>query len=124
MEQTLAQAQKLLEEKTSRDLLDKNESAQKVVDEVKTLGAADVPCPDAEITEIKNAQREITSLENKLCGMNLRVAIKMCGNHTIEVISVRTGQRIDITDGIASISEAVKIVIPDVMEMQLELVMN
>lgn len=120
LEQTLAQAQKLLEEKTSRDLLDKYESAQKVVDEIKTLGAADVPYPDdAEITEIRNAQREITSLENKLCGMNLRAAIKMCGNHTIEVISVRTGQRIDISDGIASIGEAVKIVIPDVMEMQL-----
>ena len=84
------------------------------------LKVADLPYPDSdEFTVIKKAQREITSMENKLCGMNLNAAIRMLGGNTIEVTSLRTGEEIDISNGLATITEAVRIEIPGVMEMQL-----
>lgn len=122
LEKVLAQAQTLQNEKTTRELLDKYDAATEIVNEINTLSliAANTPCPTAgEIAQVKTAQRNIASLENKLCGMNLTAAVHMFGGNTLEVISVRTGQKIDVSDGIANISEAVRLTIPGVMEMQL-----
>lgn len=122
LEKVLARAQTLHNEKTTRELLDKYNAATEIVNEINTLSlvAANTPCPTAsEIAQVKTAQRNIASLENKLCGMNLTAAVHMFGGNTLEVISVRTGQKIDVSDGIANISEAVRLTIPGVMEMQL-----
>ena len=82
--------------------------------------AAQLPYPEsAEITGIKKFQREVTALENKLCGMNLNAAISMLDGHQVQIVSVRTGNAVDVSNGIASITEAVKITIPGIMEMQL-----
>ena len=79
-----------------------------------------VPCPtDDEISRVKSAQRTVTSLENKLCGMNLSAAVKMLGGNSLEVTSVRTGEKLDITGERFALTEAVNIRIPGVMEMQL-----
>lgn len=122
LEGTLKQAKQLQDELASRDLLDQYEAAKQIMDEIKQheTAVAGKLCPeDHEIKRVQAAQREIGRLENKLCGMNLTAAIQMLGGHTVEVTSVRTGQRVDITDGIATIGEAVRITVPGVMEMQL-----
>lgn len=122
LEQALSQAKTLRTELANRDLLDKYEAARKIVDEINALdpNTANMPCPgDDEIKLVKTAQRKITTLENQLCGMNLTAAITMLGGNTVEVTSVRTGQTIDVSHGAAAINEAVKLVIPGVMEMQL-----
>lgn len=78
------------------------------------------PYPQAdEITQARKAQREITKLENRLCGMNLQAAIKMLDGNTLEVVSLRTGQRLDTAGERLAITEAVKITVPGVMELQL-----
>lgn len=120
--EALVKATALQLEKKDRELFDKYESAKKIADEVNTLNSKiiNLDCPTkAEIAEIKAAQNEVTKLENKLCGMNLTAAINMLGANTIEVTSLRTGKPVDVSDGVANITEAVKITVPGVMDMQL-----
>ena len=117
----LERAKTLQTEKANRDLLDKYETAKAIYAELTELKKHIPPYQptDAEIMQVKTAQHGITSLENKLCGMNITAAINMLGGNDVEITSVRTGEEVDISGGIASITEAVKISVPGVMEMQL-----
>ena len=117
----LEKAKALQTEKSSRDLLDKYEVAKAIHAELTELKKYIPPYQptDAEIMQVKTAQRGISSLENKLCGMNITAAINMLGGNNIEITSVRTGEAVNITEGLASITEAVKITVPGIMEMQL-----
>lgn len=117
----LEKAKALQTEKANRDLLDKYEAAKAIYAELTELKKHLPPYQptDAEIMQVKTAQRSITSFENKLCGMNITAAINMLGGNDVEITSVRTGEAVDISDGIASITEAVKITVPGVLEMQL-----
>ena len=119
--EALEKATALQTEKSNRDLLDKYEAAKALHAELTELKKYIPPYQptDAEITQIKTAQRNISSFENKLCGMNITAAINMLGGNSVEIISVRTGEVVDVSDGITSIEEAVKITIPGVMDMQL-----
>lgn len=117
----IEKAKALQTERTNRDLLDKYETAKAIYAELTELKKYIPPYQptDAEIIQVKTAQRGITSLENKLCGMNITAAINLLGGNNVEISSVRTGEAVDISSGIASITEAVKITVPGVMEMQL-----
>ena len=76
-------------------------------------------CPaQKEIAEVGTAERRITTLSNKLCGMNLNAAVKMLGGNKLEVTSLRTGETLTVSDKVA-ITEAVRLTIPGVMEMVL-----
>lgn len=117
----LKKAKALQTEKANRDLLDKYNDAKAIcaeLTELKKYIPAHQPT-EAEIMQVKTAQREITSLENKLCGMNITAAINLLGGNSVEITSVRTGKPIDIYDGFASVTETVNITIPGVVEMQL-----
>ena len=106
-------------EKNNRALLDQYDTARKIVFEIHNLEkeVANLPAPsDDELTKLKKAQRELVVLETKLCGMNLNAVIKMFGENTVEVTSLRTGDTINADDNIA-ITEAVRITVPGVMEM-------
>ena len=117
----LEKAKALQTEKASRDLLDKYEAAKSIHAELTELKKYIPPYQptDAEIMQVKTAQRGINSLENKLCGMNITAAINMLGGNNVEITSVRTGETVDASNGFAPITEAVKITVPGVMEMQL-----
>lgn len=117
----LEKAKALQTEKASRDLLDKYEAAKAIHAELTELKKYIPPYQptDAEIMQVKTAQRGINSLENKLCGMNITAAINMLGGNNVEITSVRTGETVDASNGFAPITEAVKITVPGVMEMQL-----
>lgn len=117
----LEKAKTLQTEKASRDLLDKYEAAKAIYTELTELKKHISPYQptDAEIMQVKTAQRGISLLENKLCGMNITAAINMLGGNNIEITSVRTGEAVNITEGLAFITEAVKFAVPGVMEMQL-----
>lgn len=117
----LEKARALQTEMEHRKLLDQYESAQKLTEEIAALrrDIGGQSCPtDREIADVKAAQRKISALENKLCGMNLTAAIQMLGGNSVTITSLRTGQALDV-DGSVSITEAVKITVPGVMEMQL-----
>ena len=119
---SLEKAKALQAEKVSRVTLDKYEAAKAITDEIAELNnsIANLVCPTtAEITQVKLAQRSLSSLENELCGMNITAAINMLNGNQVDVTSLRTGEALDISGGIASITEAVKITVPGVLEMQL-----
>ena len=122
LKEKLEKAKNLKFERENRAVFDLwnqvNEERLKLTDEDRAT--AELPCPEsAEIPGITKIQREISRLENRLCGMNLNAAISMLNGHQVEIVSVRTGKSVDVSNGIASITEAVKITIPGVMEMQL-----
>ena len=109
-------------EKKNREVEDKYRKAKELHDEitVKEKSISGKNCPeDDEIARAEKAEREIQRLENKLRGMNITAAIQMLNGNNIEIVSVRTGKPLDLTDGIADINEAVIVRIPGVMEMQL-----
>lgn len=117
--QTLGRARALYDEGQNRELLDKYNEARALVDEIQPLSAkASALCPtEDEIKQVKAEQREISRLENRLCDMNLTAAVKMLGENTVEITSVLSGERVDISNGLATLKEAVIITIPGVMEM-------
>ena len=122
LNEKLERAKELQTEKTNRNIIDVWNLVKEIRAEIsdEDLKTADLPYPDAdEFAVIKKAQREITSQENKLCGMNLNAVISMFGGNSIEVTSLRTGEAVDVSNGLATIIEAVRIEIPGVMEMQL-----
>lgn len=122
LESDLNSAKVLQDERLNRKMLDKYDAAKKIYDEMQLVDRSilDRHCPtDSEIMQIKSAQRNVAALENMLCGMNLNAAIKMFGGHSVEVVSLRTGDNIDINGEITPITEAVKIIVPGVIEMQL-----
>lgn len=121
LQEKLNQARRLQVEKGDRELLDNYKAAKALMDEKQKLeAAASACCPtDSEINQVKSVQREISRLENQLCGMNLTAAINMLDGNTIEITSAHSGRKININDGTASIGEAVKITVPGVMEMTL-----
>ena len=53
---------------------------------------------EEEILSVKNAIKNISRLENKLCGINITAQIKMLNNCDIEVKSLRTGEKINIDE--------------------------
>ena len=121
-EKNLKIARPLQTEKKNREIEDKYRKAKELHDEitVKEKSISGKNCPeDDEIARAEKAEREIQRLENKLRGMNITAAIQMLNGNNIEIVSVRTGKPLDLTDGVADINEAVIVRIPDVMEMQL-----
>lgn len=51
--------------------------------------------------------------------MNLNAALTMLNGHSVEIRSLRTGEALTVKDGSASITEAVSITVPGVMELRL-----
>lgn len=118
----LNRAEKLLSERERREIFNKYREAKSLHDALEEQRVAHEKrvCPtDADINVIDSAEKTIKLLENKLCGMNLAAQIKMYGGRGIEITSLRTGEKIDVTDEKTVLSEAVRISVPDVLEMQL-----
>ena len=114
-------AEKLKKELDSRILLDTYNDAKKIHDKLTELqkdGMDKLRCPSwEEIDTVKKAQNKITKLNNKLCSkMNLQATVKKLCDCPLEIVSLLTGKRLDLSEPIA---EAVIIRIPDVMELQL-----
>lgn len=118
----LGKAKELQKEQKRQALLIKYAAAKKIVDELANIDSSFVnrTCPtDGEIQQVKTAQRSVTMLENKLCGMNLNADIAMLGGHSLAVTTLRTDETVNLTDGTLTLTEAVKISLPGIMELTL-----
>lgn len=118
----LKTATKLQTEKQKRELFDKYNEAKRIYESLEQLKAAQskLSCPSVnEISGAKSAQRALDGLESKLCGMDIAATVKMLGGNSVEVTSLRTGQKLDLSGEKLSITEAVNINVPNVMEMRL-----
>ncbi len=118
----LNKAIRLKQERDNRKLLDKYASAKELSEKIEHQkreieGCA---CPeDSEISAVGTALRNIQKLENKLCGMNLNAAIKLFGDSNVSITSLRTGEELSLTEDLVAITEAVKIEVPGVIEIEL-----
>lgn len=120
--ESLEKARQLQTQKRYRKQLERYNRAKKTNDEITALKAtiAGHTCPSKEdIALAEKALKNLGTLERKLCGMNVSAAIQMLHDHRVEITSLHTGAAVDISNGVASITEAVVIRIPGVMEMQL-----
>ena len=116
------QAKQLQAQHTDCLLLERYEAAKTLYktqqELLEKIGDKSCPAP-AEINGLRAAQRRISGLENKLCGMNLAAALKLAGGHTAEIRSLRTGKLLSAEDGNMAITEAVTLTVPGVLELQL-----
>lgn len=63
--------------------------------------------------------RRISTLEARIHGLNLAANLKLLGDTPVSVVSAVTGQPLDTGNGPFSITEAVEITVPGVMQLQL-----
>lgn len=122
MERELEQARALLGEREERRALDRYRQAAELdaaVREVQEKLSERLWPEPREIRAVADAQRKIVGLENKLCGMNLLAKLKLEAGFGIELRSIRTGEEIPVTGGLAAITEAVSLRVPGVLEMEL-----
>lgn len=118
--ENIENAKKLKAEYNERNILDIYEPAKKILQETEEL-KKNLPVivpTEEEILSVKTARRLVQNLSNKLCGMNLNAAVKMFGDNTVEIKSLRDGSVIEIAENTV-LSEAVTVSIPGVMEMVL-----
>lgn len=119
LESKLAKAKKLEEERKDRETADLYAGAKEIAREIRELESvsAGKTCPrQEEIRRVTDAVERIRKLENSLCAMNIRALARMQGDYRLEVVSLRTGEAIDLAE---PITEAVRMIIPGVMEMEL-----
>ncbi|MBQ9934735.1 MAG: AAA family ATPase [Lachnospiraceae bacterium] len=109
---------KLAQAKT-RDLYLKVSELQKALDgckaELSGVKAVDIE----DIKLLKNLTNQVGKLEGQISGLNLMAKIKKLGEETINITSATTGETIELSGDELIINEAVDIVIPHIMELQL-----
>lgn len=118
----LENAQKLQKELLDRNTLNCYNEAKKYHDQEESLKAKleSLSCPgEDEIKRLKAAEREIPRLKNELRGMNIAAKLKTLGGNSVKITSALTGEEIKLDGENAVITEAVRIEIPGVMEMEL-----
>ena len=102
-----------------RDLYEKikkdKDSVEKKQREISQLGNVE----DTDISKVIELERSIDNLSGQLRGLNISAKIRQLGSIVPEVHSAETGAKIEILDGTFSIKEAVEILIPGIMELQL-----
>ena len=121
-EEQCKKARKLLTERQDRDICDRFDRAKGIVESLTPLKerhSALARPTDEEVKTARNAQRRYEELSSALGGMNLRAAVKMAGDHRLEVRSLKTGRTASYTEGSIPIDAAVSLSIPGVMELEL-----
>ncbi|MBE5938868.1 MAG: hypothetical protein E7266_00585 [Lachnospiraceae bacterium] len=122
MEEKLKKAISLKKEKEDRDALDRYNNVKILHDAVMEAEKAieGKICPTLEELKcVKTSIKEMDSCINKLSGINISAKLRMLSGNDVEITSVRTGEKLDIEEGNVHIEEAVNILIPGIMEIQL-----
>lgn len=121
-ETSVVRGRNLQREARQREDLDQYQAVMEILKELEEIDQSllEKPCPsDTEIRSVQSNQRKIATLENKLCGMNLTANLELFGGHSVEIYSIRTGEQLHPEDGKVSLTEAVTVTVPGVMEMVL-----
>jgi len=111
--------QKKLNDANIRDLYNKAEGPQKAYEEQAAKLKSLVEINPQDVTDAYDLQLDKQTAESKVAGLNLVARFKQLGEIPIEVKSVITEETLNIESGELKITEAIDVVIPGVMEMQL-----
>ena len=108
-----------LKQANTRDLYQKVNELQNSLDicnkELSSLKSVDID----DIRMLKNLNNQVNKLEGQISGLNLMAKIKKLGDASIVVTSATTGKELELSGDELVINEAVEILIPDIMELQL-----
>lgn len=122
IEKSLAKAESLKRKQGQAKKHDLFLKIEKIQTELETKKRElDLLCPVDEQDEetAKKLREKQIALKGRITGLNLVADIKQTGNVPIEVFSVATGSALAVMDSKISITEAVEIKVPGIMEMQL-----
>lgn len=122
LEQEYEAALSLQKEQQARTLLDTCEAVRHIREEIreKTEQLSSMPCPSVgEIQLLRQNMRRIAQLENRLCGMNLTALLRLENGHSAEIRSLRTGETVRLSAEPFSLTEAVRITVPGVIDLVL-----
>ena len=95
-----------------KEAQDEYEAKELIKNGLKEITRANVKAIEDKINQKRRA-------ESKISGLNLVARIKQLGERPIDVRSIASGEKVIPSDGEYSITGAVEVTIPDVMEMQL-----
>ena len=97
----------------------KAQAAKKEYDDAaqKISGLTEVAEDD--IRQVKCFQQKRQTAESEIAGLNLAAKIQRLGDIPVIIKSLSSGQSVDVQDNQFKITEAVKIVVPGVMELQI-----
>lgn len=108
-----------LQQAKTRELYIKVSELQKSLEgckkELSSVKAVEIE----DIKLLKNLINQVSKLEGQLSGLNIMARFKKLGDTSINVTSATTGQVLELSGDELIINEAVDILIPDIMELQL-----
>lgn len=115
-------AVRLGKELKNRQTVDQFENAKALKEKIDNLKDAlnRNGKPDVEdVRMLANLELKLKTHKSRLEGLNLFASIRMLHNHEIHITSISTGKPVELKNGKLHISEAIRIDIPNVMEMEL-----
>ncbi|MBQ9564065.1 MAG: AAA family ATPase [Synergistaceae bacterium] len=120
LDEKLKRAGNLKEELRQRDILDRFERVDGLNASISGFDKIlkNAPSPE-DIVDARDAEERIRLLERQLGGMRLSARVRMESGHSIEVASVRTGEKLEAEEGTFTLTEAVAMSVPGVMTMLL-----
>lgn len=98
-----------------RDVAELKRQQAELAEQLRNMGQID----QGDIRRAEVCISEIAALEGKIRGLNLAANLRLLGDTPVSVTSAATGEALDISAGTFSITEAVEIVVPGIMELQL-----
>ena len=120
-EKNLEEASYLRQALHANEIIDKYTKVSEIRDRISELEnnlKAIGEISEQDVREAQKLERLINQYNAQLSSLDLKAKIKKLGNADIEVYSLADGRKIDIDDTL-KIAEAIKIVIPDVAEIEL-----
>ncbi len=102
-----------------RDLFTEVNKLQEALDRCKKELSSVKAVDSEDIKLLKKLNIQESKLEGQLSGLNLMAKVKKLGDAPINITSARTGKVLEFSGDELAINEAVDILIPDIMELQL-----
>lgn len=108
-----------LQQTKLRDLFTEVNKLQEALDRCKKELSSVKAVDSEDIKLLKKLNIQESKLEGQLSGLNLMAKVKKLGDAPINITSARTGKVLEFSGDELAINEAVDILIPDIMELQL-----
>lgn len=122
LEEQLQDAVRLSKEIKDRKAVDAYDNAQTIQNGLDNLNIQLKRNGDPDIEDVRrliDLESMLDQCRNRLQGLNILANVRMMNNHDIRIVSISSGKPIELKDGTLHITEAVRIEIPNVMEMEL-----
>lgn len=87
------------------------------IEEINNRLSGMTTASEDDVRELRKLEKDINTFASALKGPEIEISLKMFGDNKVEVVSVATGKPIPVTGDKLTVSEAVRLTVPGVMEM-------